>query len=142
MSDFFAMDTFSETFFRQAHVLPPPPQRQMKRLPTIDLIPINSPVLTSPWLSTFGIVAQQKLSAPEPLPSTEEDSDNLRSYLKMVREPKNSAFDLLPNGQSIGAFANKHAVTRYARTIESKREQARASRQQGRKRDINQELGA
>ena len=63
----------------------------------------------------------------------EQSSANLRCFLKIVRDASKTAFDLLPSGETLGAFANKHAVARYSRKIENKRERARESRRFKRK---------
>lgn len=60
-------------------------------------------------------------------------SANLRSSLKIIRDPAKTAFDMLPSGETIGAFANRHAIDRYARKVESKRERARETRMKKRK---------
>lgn len=60
-------------------------------------------------------------------------SANLRTSLKIVRDPTKNAFDILPTGETIGAFANRQAIERYARKVESKRERARETRRQKRK---------
>lgn len=62
-----------------------------------------------------------------------DDVGRLREYLKIVRDPSKTAYDMLPSGETIGEFANRHAVERYARKIESKRERARESRRKKRK---------
>lgn len=65
----------------------------------------------------------------------EEDYEGakLRVSLKIVRDPTKTAYDVLPSGETIGAFANKHAVARYARKIENKRERAREIRKKKKK---------
>jgi len=63
----------------------------------------------------------------------EYDTTNLRISLKIVRDPTKNAYDLLPSGETIGAFANKHALARYARKIENKRERAREIRKKKKK---------
>ena len=63
----------------------------------------------------------------------EHDTTNLRISLKIVRDPTKTAYDLLPSGETIGAFANKHALARYARKIENKRERAREIRKKKKK---------
>jgi len=60
-------------------------------------------------------------------------SANLRSSLKVVRDPTKTAFDVLPTGETLGSFANRHAIDRYARKVESKRERARETRMKKRK---------
>jgi hypothetical protein len=65
----------------------------------------------------------------------EEEGNNLRGYLKIVRDPTKTAFDILPDGQTIGEFANKQAVERYSKKIVNKR--IRASKQRRRKREQN-----
>ena len=57
----------------------------------------------------------------------------LRISLKWVRDPTKNAFDSLPSGESIGNFANRYAVERYTRKIETKRERAKECRRQKRK---------
>lgn len=61
------------------------------------------------------------------------NSQNLRTNLKTVRDPTKTAYDLLPSGESIGSFANKHAVARYRSKIEGKRQRARETRKQKKK---------
>jgi hypothetical protein len=61
---------------------------------------------------------------------------DLRCSLKTLRDPSKTAFDLLPSGETIGSFANRCAVERYTRKIESKRERARETRRRKRKRGI------
>jgi hypothetical protein len=39
---------------------------------------------------------------------------------------------MLPTGETVGAFANKHAVERYSRKVENKRERARETRKKKR----------
>jgi hypothetical protein len=63
-------------------------------------------------------------------------SSNLRGSLKIVRDPSKTAFDFLPTGETLGAFANRHAVDRYSRKVESKRERARETRRRKRKAGI------
>jgi len=63
-------------------------------------------------------------------------SCNLRGSLKIVRDPSKNAFDYLSTGETIGAFANKHAVDRYARKVENKRERARETRKKKRTLEI------
>lgn len=53
---------------------------------------------------------------------------NIRSLLKIVRDPSKTAYDLLPNGEMIGAFANKHAVESHIRKKQMKCEKAREVR--------------
>lgn len=60
---------------------------------------------------------------------------NLRSSLKIIRDPTKTAFDHLPTGETLGAFANRHAVDRYARKVKSKRDRARETRLKKRKLD-------
>lgn len=60
-------------------------------------------------------------------------SANLRSSLKVVRDPTKTAFDVLPTGETLGSFANRHAIDRYARKVEGKRERAREIRMKKRK---------
>lgn len=60
-------------------------------------------------------------------------SANLRSSLKIIRDPTKNAFDVLPSGETLGSFANRHAIDRYARKVESKRERARETRLKKRK---------
>ena len=60
-------------------------------------------------------------------------SANLRTSLKIIRDPSKTAFDMLPSGETLGAFANRHAIDRYARKVESKRERARETRMKKRK---------
>lgn len=60
-------------------------------------------------------------------------SAHLRSSLKIIRDPSKNAFDLLPSGESLGSFANRHAVDRHRRKVDSKRERARESRLKKRK---------
>lgn len=63
-------------------------------------------------------------------------SSNLRGSLKIIRDPTKTAFDILPTGESLGAFANKHAVDRYSRKVENKRERARETRKKKRHSEI------
>lgn len=63
----------------------------------------------------------------------EVSTTNLRSYLKIIRDPSKTAYDLLPSGETIGSFANRHAVDRYARKVKSKRERARETRMKKRR---------
>jgi hypothetical protein len=60
----------------------------------------------------------------------------IRVCLKIVRDISKTAFDLLPSGETIGEFANRYAVERYTRKIESKRERARECRKIKRNRGI------
>lgn len=60
-------------------------------------------------------------------------SANLRTSLKIIRDPNRTAFDVLPSGETLGSFANRHAIDRYARKVESKRERARETRLKKRK---------
>ena len=60
----------------------------------------------------------------------------IRTYLKSIRNLKNTPYDTLPTGESIGSFANKHAVFKYSKKIESKRERARETRRKKRKQGI------
>lgn len=62
----------------------------------------------------------------------EEGDLDLRLALKMVRDINNHAWDVLPNGELIGEFANRHAVRRYSRKVENKRLRARETRKQRR----------
>jgi hypothetical protein len=55
--------------------------------------------------------------------------ESLRHTLKIIRDSVKNAFDILPSGETLGAFANKQAVECYARKIERKRERARETRQ-------------
>lgn len=76
---------------------------------------------------------------PSPSDSVHSHADadsNLRSSLKIVRDPSKTAYDFLPSGESLGAFANRHAVERYSRKVESKRERARETRRRKRKAGI------
>jgi len=57
---------------------------------------------------------------------------NIRSMLKVIRDPSKTAYDLLPTGETIGAFANRHAVETYVRKNVIKREKAREIRKRGR----------
>jgi hypothetical protein len=52
----------------------------------------------------------------------------LRQTLKVVRDPTKTAFDRLASGETLGSFANFHAVERYKRKVESKRVRARVNR--------------
>ena len=52
----------------------------------------------------------------------------LRQTLKIVRDPTKTAFDRLDSGETLGSFANFHAVERYKRKVESKRVRARVTR--------------
>jgi hypothetical protein len=61
---------------------------------------------------------------------------DLRLSLKIVRDPTKTAFDVLPSGETIGEFANRHAVERYTRKVENKRERARESRRKKRRSGI------
>lgn len=61
---------------------------------------------------------------------------HFRGLLKIVRDPDKNAFDTLPNGETIGGFANKYALERYSRKVESKRERARETRRLKRKTGI------
>jgi hypothetical protein len=66
--------------------------------------------------------------------SDDEDAPaNVRIMLKMVRDPSKTAYDLLPNAETVGAFANRHAVDTYIRKIVMKREKARETRKRKRK---------
>jgi hypothetical protein len=58
---------------------------------------------------------------------------HLRSSLKIVRDPSRTAYDLLPTGETLGSFANRQAVDRYARKVEQKRHRAAQTREQQRK---------
>jgi hypothetical protein len=58
---------------------------------------------------------------------------NLRQSLKIIRDPSKNAFDMLPSGETIGTFANRHAIDRYSRKVENKRERAREIRLKKRK---------
>lgn len=62
----------------------------------------------------------------------QEESDNVRSLLKLVRDPSKTAFDLLPTGETLGSFANRHVVEAYVRQILMKRETAQRSRERNR----------
>jgi len=68
----------------------------------------------------------------------EADTISLRNQLKIVRDVRMHPFDELPdgNGESIGAFANRHAVLRYTQKVESKRQRARELRRVKRKREM------
>lgn len=86
---------------------------------------------------------QTKTSTPQSIPTeasstetTYELSSNLRSSLKIVRDPGKTAYDVLPTGETLGSFANRNAVERYARKVESKRERARETRRKKRKAGI------
>jgi hypothetical protein len=68
-------------------------------------------------------------------------SSNLRGSLKIVRDPSKNAFDILPTGETLGAFANKHAVARYSRKVENKRERARETRKKKRNSEIIYKTG-
>jgi hypothetical protein len=65
-----------------------------------------------------------------------DDQLKIKAYLKVVRNTKNNAYTMLPNGESVGSFANKHAVYAYSKKIESKRERARETRRKKRKQGI------
>jgi len=69
-------------------------------------------------------------------PDPTDLTSNLRGSLKIVRDPSKTAYDFLPNGETLGAFANRHAVDRYSRKVESKRERARETRRRKRKAGI------
>ena len=57
----------------------------------------------------------------------------LRLCLKITRDPGKTAYDLLPTGETIGEFANRYAVDRYKRKIESKKFSARENRKNKRR---------
>lgn len=57
---------------------------------------------------------------------------HLRGSLKIVRDTSKTAYDSLPTGETIGEFANRYALQRYSRKVESKRERARETRKQKR----------
>ncbi len=65
------------------------------------------------------------------------DPVQLRGCMKMVRDPSKTAFDLLPTGETIGSFANKYAVSRYSRNVESKRARARVAKNKHRRSGIS-----
>lgn len=135
MSLIFEVDPHGENFFAR---YPAAANRSFPSTKEIDLLPPGSPMLSNPWVGASSVPAVTQSNGFVPMPEVGPDeSEHLRMYLKIVRNPRNSAFDTLPNGQTIGGFANRHAINRYARTIESKREQTRASRQQNRKRDAS-----
>jgi hypothetical protein len=49
----------------------------------------------------------------------------IRAYLKIVRDPSKTAYDTLPNGETIGSFANKRALYRYGNKNDMKRARAK-----------------
>lgn len=57
-----------------------------------------------------------------------DDIHSIRRLLKIVRDSTKTAYDQLPNGKTIGAFAHDHAVSRYSSRLDSKRIQARQNR--------------
>lgn len=75
-------------------------------------------------------------SDPEDSGAEMVQPSNLRSSLKLVRDPCKTAYDFLPNGETLGSFANRHALERYKRKVESKRERARETRKRKRRAGI------
>lgn len=73
--------------------------------------------------------------------TTNQNDCKLRSSLKIIRDPTKTAFDLLPTGETLGAFANRHAVDRYARKVKNKRDRARETRLKKRKLDKSKKTG-
>lgn len=64
-----------------------------------------------------------------------EDTLHIRSFLKLVRDPSRTAYDVLPSGKTIGQCANEIANARYLHKKALKCEHAREAR--SRKRDIS-----
>lgn len=98
-----------------------------------DTSPVSSPALSS-------VSDEERNDDDDVMVLDDPDEDegqtssaNLRSSLKIIRDPAKTAFDMLPSGETLGAFANRHAIDRYARKVESKRERARETRLKKRK---------
>ena len=68
----------------------------------------------------------------------EEFGPNIRTYLKIIRDSSKTAYDVLPSGESLGSFANRHAVERYIKKVENKRERARETRRK--KRNVKEDV--
>lgn len=62
----------------------------------------------------------------------EHESANVRALLKIVRDPSKTAYDLLPTGETVGSFANKHAVENYIHKNIVKRQNAKEFRKRKR----------
>lgn len=62
----------------------------------------------------------------------EHESANVRALLKIVRDPSKTAYDLLPNGETLGSFANRHAVENYIHKNNVKRQNAKEFRKRKR----------
>src|SRR6185312_15172630 len=62
---------------------------------------------------------------------TEENEDTVikRFAMKWVRDSSHTPYDLLPNGETLGEFANRHALEKYNRKIGLKRERAKKIRE-------------
>jgi hypothetical protein len=56
----------------------------------------------------------------------------IRNALQIVRDPNKTAYDRLPSGETIAAFANRYANERYKTKLESKRYRMKRKRQQKR----------
>lgn len=77
-------------------------------------------------------------AAPQEPPfSSDHQHFTLRHLLKKIRQNNSTAYDVLPTGENIGSFANRHAVERYIKKINTKRERARESRKKTRKKNPN-----
>ena len=58
---------------------------------------------------------------------------HIRTALKIIRNPAMTAYDYLPNGETLGEFANRTAVEGYIRNVENKRLRTRESRKKRKK---------
>ena len=60
---------------------------------------------------------------------THYDNANVRTNLKVIRDPSKTPYDTLPDGiTSIGEYANYQAVRRYTKKVENKRIRAKEDR--------------
>lgn len=59
-------------------------------------------------------------------------TDQMRSALKLVRQEGYNAFDVMPNGENIGDFANRQAVLKYRKRIKINRATAKMIRRKKR----------
>lgn len=64
--------------------------------------------------------------------SDDDKDSNHRAILKIIRDATKTPYDLLPSGETIGSFANRHASERYRDKIEKKRVRAREIRKRRR----------
>ena len=118
------------------------PQAQPLRIDNMPQYPSVKPIARVAVVKPAALAEVKKAASPAPEVTDDDDTAvqneiaaNLRTSLKVVRDPCKNAFDLLPTGETIGAFANKHAVDRYIRKVENKRERARETRRKKRKVD-------